>query len=459
MQHRYSHNIKFIHLAVDFLLLNLSFLASYYFKFQELTSLFFAPYSGLLFFVNIAWFLSILIVKPYNISRSSATISHILGKHFTSIILHALLIATFFMAFRVYYYSREHIFVAYLILFFVVSFWKAAFTYLLRQYRLRGYNNRKVVVAGYGEVAEELKAFFMRHKEHGYNFLGFFEDSNHKNLNGSRRGSIDQIYDFILKNEVDEIFCCVPYLEYPAVKSIIDFSERHGRKAKVVTDFRSFYSKGVTLEKYDNIPVLNISSTPIEDRRAVVVKRTFDIAFSLLVVLVGFPLFLFSALMVMFTSKGPVFYVQERVGKGGTPFKMYKFRSMSTDAEDKGPLLSSKGDPRITPWGKFMRKTRIDELPQFYNVLIGNMSIVGPRPERKFFIDQIVERAPHYKYLQVVKPGITSIGQIKFGYAENIDEMVKRLRYDILYLKHVSLGVDLKIILLTILVVFKAEGK
>ncbi len=459
MQHRYSRNIKLIHLAVDFLLLNLSFLASYYFKFHELVSLFYAPYSGLLFFANVAWFLSILIVKPYNISRSASTIYHILGKNFTSIILHALLIATFFMAFRVYYYSREHIFVAYMILFFVLSFWKGAFTYLLRQYRIRGYNNRKVIVAGYGEAAEELKDFFLRHKEHGYKFLGFFTNQDHPGMNGSRKGNVDQIYDFIIKNEVDEVFCCVPYLEYPSVKNIIDFSERHGRKAKVVTDFRSFYSKGVTLEKYDNIPVLNISSAPIEDRRAVVVKRSFDVAFSLVVMAIGLPVFLLSALTVLFTSKGTVFYVQERVGKGGSPFKMYKFRSMYTDAEDRVPLLASKGDPRITPWGKIMRRTRIDELPQFYNVLIGDMSIVGPRPERKFFIDQIVERAPHYKYLQVVKPGITSIGQIKFGYAENIDEMVKRLRYDILYLKHVSLSVDLKIILLTVLVVIRAEGK
>lgn len=457
MQHRFSHNIKLIHLAVDFCLLNLSFLASYYFKFQDLASLFFAPYSGLLFFVNVAWFLSILVVKPYNISRYSSTIPHILGKHFTSIILHALLIATFFMAFRVYYYSREHIFVAYLILFFVASFWKGAFTYLLRLYRLRGYNNRKVIVAGYGEIAEELKSYFLHHREHGYKFLGFFD--NVDNASKTKSASIHQIKDFILKNEVDEVYCCLPYLDYATVKDIVDFSERHKRKTKVVTDFRSFYAKGVTLERYDNIPVLNISSTPIEDKKAVAVKRAFDIGFSSLVLIIGFPIFLLTALIVLFTSKGPVFYVQERVGKGGKPFKMYKFRSMYTNSEVAGPSLASKDDPRITPWGKFIRKTRLDELPQFYNVLAGDMSIVGPRPERKFFIDQIVERAPHYRYLQVVKPGITSIGQIKFGYAENIDEMVKRLRYDILYLRNVSLAFDIKIILLTIVVVLRAEGK
>ncbi len=457
MQHRFSHNIRTLHIVVDFLLLNLSFLASYFFKFHELGSLFAAPYSGLLFFINIAWFLSILVVKPYNISRSSSTVPSILGKHFTSIILHALLIATFFVAFRVYYYSREHIFVAYLILFFVASFWKGAFTYFLRLYRLRGYNNRKVIIVGYGEIAEELRNFFVRHKEQGYKLMGFFDDR--KRYTHIRKGTIDQIYDFVLKNEVDEIYCCIPYLSYDTVKGIVDFCEKHDRKTKVVTDFRSFYSKGVTLERYDTIPVLNITSSPIEDKKAVAIKRIFDISFSVLVFIIGLPIFVLAALITKLTSKGPVFYEQERVGKGGRPFTMYKFRSMYTNAEQAGPSLAFKDDPRITPWGKFIRKTRLDELPQFYNVLKGDMSIVGPRPERQFYVDQIVERAPHYKYLQGVKPGITSIGQIKFGYAENIDEMVKRLRYDILYLKNVSLAFDLKIILLTIVVVLRAEGK
>jgi lipopolysaccharide/colanic/teichoic acid biosynthesis glycosyltransferase len=132
---------------------------------------------------------------------------------------------------------------------------------------------------------------------------------------------------------------------------------------------------------------------------------------------------------------------------------------MYTNAECKGPCLAYDNDPRITPWGRLMRKLRLDEIPQFFNVLKGDMSIVGPRPERRYYIDQIVEVAPQYKYLQHVKPGITSIGQIKFGYAENIDEMVKRLRYDLLYLKNVSFSLDLKIILMTIMVIFKAEGK
>ncbi|MEQ9443846.1 MAG: sugar transferase [Cyclobacteriaceae bacterium] len=457
MQHRFSQNIKIIHLIVDFLLLNLSFIGSYYFKFEEVGSLFSVPYSGLLFFINMAWFLSILAIKPYTISRASSTIPHILSKHFTSILLHACLVAVFFIIFRVYYYSREQLLVSYLILFIGASFWKGAFTYFLQQYRLQGYNNRKVVVVGYGEISEELKGFFQRHKEYGYKFLGYFASESQNNPEVI--GTPDQIKNYAIRNEVDEIYCCLPYVEYDTIRDIIDFCERSGRKIKVVTDYRSFYSKGVSLERYDNIPVLNISSSPIEDSKAIAFKRAFDILFSLFVLVVGAPVFLITAAITKLSSKGPVFFIQERVGKGGKPFEMYKFRSMFTDSEQCGPQLACDDDPRVTPWGKFMRKSRLDEIPQFINVFQGDMSIVGPRPERQYYIDQIVEKAPQYRNLHYVKPGITSIGQIKFGYASNIDEMVKRLRYDLVYLRNVSLLVDLKIILLTIVVVFRAEGK
>ena len=455
MEHRFSHNIKIIHVFVDFLILNLSFIAAYFFKFAELDTLFTGPYQGLLFFANISWVLAVLIIKPYQISRVASTIPHILGKHFTAILLHTCLIAAFFIAFRVYYYSREQIFVSYLILFVAASLWKGAFTYFLRSYRLKGYNNRRVIVVGYGEIAQEISSFFSRHREYGYQFLGYFDYQISEKITGT----LGQINDFVLSNAVDEIYCCVSQLDNEAVRRIITFGEQHGRKVKIIHDYRSFYTKGVTLERYDGIPVLDISSAPTEDVRATAVKRTFDISFSLLVLILGSPIFLLAALVTKLTSQGAIFYAQERVGKAGKPFKIYKFRSMYVDSEAGGPRLACYGDPRITPWGKIIRRTRLDEIPQFYNVLIGDMSIVGPRPERQHYVDQIIEKAPHYRYLQHVKPGITSIGQIKFGYAENIDEMVKRLRYDILYLRRTSLAFDLKIIVLTIGVVLRAEGK
>lgn len=188
-------------------------------------------------------------------------------------------------------------------------------------------------------------------------------------------------------------------------------------------------------------------------------KRISDIVISLLALILLSPVYLVTAIIVKATSPGPVFYAQERIGHLGKPFKMHKFRSMYIDAEEAGPALSKDDDPRITPFGRFMRKVRLDEIPQFYNVLRGTMSLVGPRPERQFYIDQIVKRAPEYMLLQRIKPGITSWGQVKYGYASNVDQMVERLRYDLLYLDNMSLTTDLKILLYTVIIIFQGRGK
>jgi lipopolysaccharide/colanic/teichoic acid biosynthesis glycosyltransferase len=174
---------------------------------------------------------------------------------------------------------------------------------------------------------------------------------------------------------------------------------------------------------------------------------------------VGSPIFVLLILLTKLTSKGPAFYKQVRIGKNHKPFTIYKFRSMYVNAEAAGPQLSSDSDPRITAWGKILRKSRMDELPQFWNVLKGEMSVVGPRPERQFFIEQLLEKSPNYKKLLRIKPGLTSIGQVSYGYAENIDQMHSRLRYDLIYLNNISFNSDMGIILKTIRVMVQFKGK
>jgi lipopolysaccharide/colanic/teichoic acid biosynthesis glycosyltransferase len=188
------------------------------------------------------------------------------------------------------------------------------------------------------------------------------------------------------------------------------------------------------------------------------IKYFLDYFIASFALLVTLPLSAILAIGIKLSSKGPVIYSHERIGRYGQPFVIYKFRSMHLDAEKNGPGLSSKTDDRITPFGKFMRKMRFDEIPNFINVLKGDMSLVGPRPERKHFIDQIIQTSPHYLHLLKVKPGITSWGQVKYGYAENVEQMIHRLKYDMIYLDNMSLVVDFKIIIYTILTIIKRKG-
>ena len=227
---------------------------------------------------------------------------------------------------------------------------------------------------------------------------------------------------------------------------------------KLTPDARDLIVGSVKQQSIFHSPFIVINNR-LMDEWQYSVKRIADIVISIVAMLILSPVYLVTAIIVRATSPGPVFYAQERIGYHGHPFRMHKFRSMYVDAEEAGPALSKDDDPRITPFGRFMRKVRLDEIPQFWNVLRGTMSIVGPRPERQFYIDQIVRRAPEYILLQRVKPGITSWGQVKYGYASNVDEMVERLRYDLLYLDNMSITTDLKIMVYTAKIILQGRGK
>lgn len=188
------------------------------------------------------------------------------------------------------------------------------------------------------------------------------------------------------------------------------------------------------------------------------IKYTLDIILASAALIILSPLFLFLAIKVKRDSKGPVFYRQERLGKNGKPFTIYKFRTMYTDSEKHGPALSSDTDSRITPFGRVMRKYRLDELPQFFNVLKGDMAIVGPRPERKYYAEQILKQAPYYHQIYTVRPGITSWGMVKFGYAKDINQMIDRLQYDIIYLDNRNIILDIKILIYTVKTIITGKG-
>jgi len=214
----------------------------------------------------------------------------------------------------------------------------------------------------------------------------------------------------------------------------------------------------IRLESPQEIPLIRVGVATLSPWEELL-KRAFDIVVSL-VVLIGFaPVYGVIAILVRLSSPGPIIFRQERLGKNMVPFTIYKFRTMYVDAEKDGPALSREGDPRITPIGRWLRKTRLDELPQFFNVLKGDMSIVGPRPERRYYVEKILPIAPEYRQIFKIRPGITSLGMVKYGYASSVEEMIERMRYDLIYLTNRGFLMDLKILLYTILRVIQARGK
>lgn len=226
---------------------------------------------------------------------------------------------------------------------------------------------------------------------------------------------------------------------------------------KISPDTFSYVTSSIRLKDIFGEPFVDLTG-PSMSEASKNIKRTFDVCASLLILLFLSPLYAILALAVKFSSKGKVIYSQERIGRFQEPFKIYKFRTMVEDAETAGPQLSSEEDPRVTKIGKWMRKYRFDELPQFWNVLKGDMSIVGPRPEREFYIKQIIEKAPYYTLVCQVRPGITSWGMVKYGYASTVEQMVERTRFDLIYLANMSLSVDCKILIYTIKTVLGGEG-
>ncbi len=272
-------------------------------------------------------------------------------------------------------------------------------------------------------------------------------------------GTIAQLPDIVSQNHIEELIVTLHNGQRKHIDSLIVLARDHGNiSLRIAPQQQDVLLGTVKTSSVMYEPLIDITPEYLPTWQRIL-KRGFDIVFSLIALILLLPLYIFLAIGVKKSSPGPIFYRQERIGYHGKPFHIIKFRSMKDNAETSGPMLSSKSDDRITPFGKFMRQYRLDETPQFYNVLIGDMSLVGPRPERQYYIDQITERVPYYPLLLGIKPGITSWGQVKFGYAENVDEMIERLRWDILYIENMSIEMDIKILIYTVMIVLKKEGK
>lgn len=377
------------------------------------------------------------------------------------IIFFILLLDDYVPGYRTYYLSLAVLFLTHSIITFLVRF--IQLTSIGRRLRSGKIGFRTLIVGG-GERALTLYDEIQRHRPRlGYFFQGFINPNGKKHnfvleKELSCVGRLSDLEELIKTENVEEVIIALEQKEHKIFRELISILESSQVIIKIIPDMYDIMVGHVKMQQIFGAILIEIYPEMMPYWQKIL-KRLIDVVASLLALIILSPLMIYAAIRVKLSSDGPVLFKQRRIGKDGKPFNILKFRSMKVDAESNGPALSFENDPRITKWGQVMRKWRIDELPQFYNVLIGEMSLVGPRPERQHYIDLIKEQAPHYRHLLKVRPGITSWGQVKFGYATSVKEMVQRLKFDILYIENMSLLVDFKIMIYTVLIILQGRGK
>lgn len=448
-----SAYLRLIFLLGDLCIINLVIVISFFgFTLSRFT--FSNDFAFLSITYNTLWLFLSFILNPYKFSRVSRFIK-ILNVHFAFILIHFIAVASILFlsnSFWMEVTTLSSILILSLVLLF---FWRVFYFYINRLIINKTLNFRNVVIVGFGDIALEMRKFFRLHPEYGYRFLGYFgEDQKNREVR-----PLKDVEEFCENNTIHEIYCCLPYLPNAKVKRLVDYGLSNLIKVKLITDYRGFFQRGISLQRYDRIPVLNIAAVPLDEKVNQAAKRAFDICFSLFVIIFflswTMPII---ALLIKLDSKGPVLFKQLRTGKSNSDFWCLKFRTMYVN-DEADTRQATKDDNRVTRIGAFLRKTSLDEFPQFFNVLAGSMSIVGPRPHMLQHTEKysrIIEKfmARHY-----IKPGITGLAQAKGFRGETKTEpaMRGRVKLDRFYIENWSFVLDLKIIIITIISLLKGD--
>lgn len=353
---------------------------------------------------------------------------------------------------KMMHFSRELLAIFYFVNILLETGLRNLIRYFLRSMRKNGYNLKHILLVGYSHAAEEYIDRIIANPQWGYKIRGILDDhieagTEYKGV--KVLGRVANLMVILPQNRLDEIAITLGLNEYYRLEEIVALCEKSGVHTKFIPDYNRVIPTKPYTEDILGLPVINIRHVPLTNTYYAFLKRTMDIVGSICAIILFSPVMLFSVIMIKLTSPGPLIFKQERVGLHNQPFMMYKFRSMEVQAPEKEKTRwTVKDDPRVTGFGKFMRKTSIDELPQLFNVLKGEMSLVGPRPERPFFVEKFKEEIPRYMIKHQVRPGITGWAQVN-GYRGNTS-IRKRIEYDLYYIENWTLGLDIKILFLTV---------
>ena len=329
------------------------------------------------------------------------------------------------------------------------------FRSFLRYVRRKGFNVHYMLVIGAGDLGEKFANKIMKNFYIGYNIMGFLDDNKligEKVSNSKVIGSIDDLEKVITNNTVDMAIITIGSRHYKLIENLLNTLEKYGVKAEIVPDYYRYFNAKPAIDMIDDIPVINIRYVPLDNNLNRLIKRISDIIVVTIGIIIISPLLLVTAILVKLSSPGPVIFKQKRVGNNRKEFYIYKFRSMKVQ-EEEDYNWTKENDPRNTKIGSFIRKTNIDELPQFFNILKGDMSLIGPRPERPYFVDKFRDEIPKYMIKHHVRPGMTGYAQI-YGYRGNTS-IKKRIEYDIYYVENWNYFLDVKIFFMTFRNFFK----
>lgn len=445
----YSKYLKTIYSVGDFLLLNLAFwLVSFFYKWPVLIAD--ANFLAQFIYINFFWVIATFLTNVHQIDRG-LRYEQILSLLFRAYFIFVVSIVVFLYFFDGYFIPVFHVEVKLAVFAVVFLAWRSMMAYIINFVRRRGLNYRKVIIVGNGQPALDMQHFFERHPEVGYRLLGIFSEDLNAHDSSLYKGNLQESLTFAIDSKVDEIYCSISGMEAEEVANMMTFADRNLIRFKVVPDFRGFLNRRVKIDFYESVAVLSVRNEPLQNIGNRLVKRYFDIVFSLLVIVIVFPIaILVFAPLIKLSSKGPVFFKQKRSGKDNEEFTCWKFRTMRVNS--KADIEQAKqGDERITAIGSFLRQTSLDELPQFYNTLIGNMSVVGPRPHMLKHTEEYSVLIDKFMVRHLVKPGITGWAQINGLRGETRDHqlMEHRVEFDVWYLENWSLLLDLKIVILT----------